>query len=59
MKLFNNYQKFQNIFAKDTKNFPKIFSLIFLYFLLEIFVNFKNNILIIFIRNYLKFSNFF
>ena len=25
MKLFNNYQKFQNIFAKVYKNFPKIF----------------------------------
>ena len=51
MKLFNNYQKFQNIFAKDSKNFPKIF-VIFLYLLLEIFVNFKKNILIIFMRKF-------
>ena len=39
-EIINNYQKFQNIFAKQKilKIFPKIV-LIFIYHLLEIFVN--------------------
>ena len=48
MKLFNNYQKFQNIFAKDSKNFPKNFYIFFLKFLLILkrFIgNFNKNIL--------------
>ena len=58
MKLFNNYQKFQNIFAKDSKNFPKI-SLIFLYFLLEIFVKILKRYIDNFYKKFLKFLKLF
>ena len=39
-ELFNNYQKLQNILAKDSQNFSKNFFNFVLYFVVEIFVNF-------------------
>ena len=59
MKLFNDYQKFQIIFAKDSKNFPKnFFNSSIIYFLLEIFVNFLKDLSITFIRNFKNFQIF-